>query len=49
MEEAAMHANNIIPDNLSVTKMGLYAMIPESIRFKFGISPVARYVKYTFR
>ena len=38
-----MHANNIIPDNLSITKLMLYGMIPESIRFKFAISPVKRY------
>ena len=40
MDEAAHHANNVIPDNLSKLKFMLYAFTPESIRFKYDLSPM---------
>ena len=45
MEEAAHHANNVIPDNLSKLKMMMYALTPESIRFKYDLSPIPKLVK----
>ena len=42
MDEAAHHANNVIPDNLSKLKMMMYALTPESIRFKYNLSPIPK-------
>ena len=42
MDEAAVHANNVIPDNLSKVMMMVYALTPESIRFKYDLSPIPK-------
>ena len=42
MDEAAIHANNVLPDNLSKLMMMFYAMTPESVRFKYDLSPIPK-------
>ena len=38
MDVAAHHADNVSPDNAGMGWTFIYGMIPESIRFKLGLS-----------